>query len=334
MTRPEFDTLDQALRAREGDPSPALLFEDERWSWAEHVQASAARAALACDLRRPGPFHIGYLLENVPETSLWLGAGAVSGATMVGINPTRRGAELARDIAHTDCQLIITDSGSRDLLRESAPALAREDRLLVIDSPEYNERLAPYANASLPARTVEPGTMALLIFTSGTSGAPKAVVTSHARWCFIGRMLSLVQGLTAADVFYEAMPLFHSNALFVGWSPCVYVGGTLALRRRFSASGFLPDIRKFGATYMNYVGKPLTYILATAETPHDRDHALRIVFGNEAAERDIERFRTRFGVPVQDAYGSTETGANVTRPAETPPGALGRAPEGTVVLDP
>lgn len=334
MARPEYDTVDQMIRARAGDPNPALLFEEERWSWAEHVQASAARAALALDLRREGPFHIGFLLENVPECSFWLGAGAVSGATMVGINPTRRGAELARDITYTDCQLIVTESRYADVLHELGLDLERDQRILVVDTPQYLERLAPYAGASLPPSTVEPKSTAVLIFTSGTSGAPKAVITSHARWTFIGQMLSLVQNLTAADVFYEAMPLFHSNALFAGWSPCVYVGGTLALRRKFSASSFLPDIRKFGATYMNYVGKPLTYILATPETPDDKNHRLRLVFGNEAAERDIGRFRDRFGVVVQDAYGSTETGANVTRPADTPPGALGRAPDGTVVLDP
>ena len=125
------------------------------------------------------------------------------------------------------------------------------------------------------------------MFTSGTSGAPKAAVVSQRRLARYGRTLSASQGLTAASVCYQAMPMFHSNALYAGWSPAVYVGATIALRRRFSASGFLDDVRRYGATYFNYVGKPLSYILATPARPDDRDNTLARVLGNEGTELDI-----------------------------------------------
>ena len=332
MTRSEFDTVDQMIRAREHSDRAAILFEDESYTWREAVQAAATRAAFAIDTKRPGPFHIGFLFENIPELCLWLSAGAVSGATMVGINPTRQGAELARDITYTDCQLIVTEPRFVEMLRGLDLGLP-DDRILVVDTPQYDDTLRPYENASLPEAAVDPRVTALLLFTSGTSGAPKAVITSQGKWARTGRTISMTQNLTELDVGYMAMPMFHSNALFAGFSPVVYVGGALALRRRFSASGFLPDIRKFKATYFNYVGKPLTYILATPESPDDKDHTLRSVFGNEGAERDLKRFSDRFGVPVQDNYGSTESGASVQRVPEQPKGALGRGPEGTVVLD-
>jgi fatty-acyl-CoA synthase len=206
--------------------------------------------------------------------------------------------------------------------------------VLVIDTDEYEAQLAPYAGAGFPDHEVPGDTMALLLFTSGTSGAPKAVIATQSRFARVGRTLSLMQELDETSVGYMAMPMFHSNALFAGWSPIVYVGGTLALRRRFSASGFLPDVRKFGATYFNYVGKPLSYILATPESPDDRNHELKRVFGNEGAERDLSRFAERFGVKVTDSFGSTESGATVGRVEGQPNGSLGRAPEGTVILDP
>ena len=80
--------------------------------------------------------------------------------------------------------------------------------------------------------------------------------------------------ITPDDVCYLAMPLFHSNALMAGWRPALAAGATLALPTagRFSASGFLPDVRRYGVTYFNYVGKPLSYILATPERPDDADN--------------------------------------------------------------
>jgi fatty-acyl-CoA synthase len=121
-----------------------------------------------------------------------------------------------------------------------------------------------------------------------------------------------------------------------GWSPTLSAGATLALPTggRFSASGFLPDVRRHGVTYFNYVGKPLSHILATPDHPDDADNTLTRVFGNEGAEDDLARFSERFGCRVVDSYGSTEGGAVVQRTPDTPPGALGRAPDDTTVIDP
>jgi len=141
-------------------------------------------------------------------------------------------------------------------------------------------------------------------------------------------------GLGPDDVLYQMMPLFHSNAIITSFLPWLISGGVAAMRRRFSASGFLPDVRAFGVTYFNYVGKPLSYILATPEAPDDADNPIRIAFGNEAADLDIARFSTRFGCAVHDGYGSTEGGAHITRSDDMPHGALGMPAEGLVILDP
>jgi fatty-acyl-CoA synthase len=99
----------------------------------------------------------------------------------------------------------------------------------------------------------------------------------------------------------------------------------------FSASRFLPDIRKHGATYMNYVGKPLAYILATPEQADDGDNTLRIAFGNEAADRDIEQFAARFGCRVMDGFGSSEFAVIVVREDGTPPGSIGKGWDGVAI---
>jgi fatty-acyl-CoA synthase len=326
-------TMAELVRARAGDDHDALRFEDQTWSYAEYVAAGSDRAALLGALRRPGPFHIGVLLDNVPEFPMWLGAAALAGAVVVGINPTRRGAELARDVTHTDCQLIVTEAAYLPLL-DGLELGVDADRVLVVGSVPYDAALAPHRGAPLPDVAVAEDDLYLLLFTSGTSGAPKACICTQGRLARIGTTLATMVKLDADDVCYLAMPMFHSNALMAGWSPALAGGATAALRRKFSVSGFLPDVRKYGVTYFNYVGKPLSYILATPEQPDDADNPLRLVFGNEATDLDIDRFSERFGCPVIDAYGSTEGGATVQRTPDMPAGALGRGGEGVTVLDP
>ena len=92
----------------------------------------------------------------------------------------------------------------------------------------------------------------------------------------------------------------------------------------FSASRLLPDLRRYGATYMNYVGKPLAYVLATPEQPDDEDNPLRVAFGNEASDRDIAEFSRRFDCTVWDGFGSSEGAIIITREDGCPPGSLGR----------
>lgn len=328
-----ISTMRDLLWARAEDDSPAIYFEDESWTWREVFGACCERAEAFLSMRRPGPFHIGVLLENVPEYIFLSGAASLAGATLVGINPTRRGAGLERDIRHTDCQLLITEDRHTDLLEGLDLGLG-EDRSFDIASSRWQETLAPFKGAGPPDVEADPAATYMLIFTSGTTGEPKAAICSSARTAMAGSILAQMRGLGPQSVGYLVMPLFHSNAHMAGFAPMLAVGGAFAMRRKFSASGFLPDVRRYGVTYFNYVGKPLTYILATPPAPDDADNSLEVAFGNEGAEHDLARFADRFGCAVVDSYGSTEGGIAISRTPDMPAGALGVAPPGTVILDP
>jgi fatty-acyl-CoA synthase len=322
VTSPIVPTFADHVLARANDDRPAVLFEDTVVTYREWVAQCAARAALFKQMRQDGPPHIGVLLENVPDFTMWLGAAALVGATVVGINPTRRGAELARDITFTSCQIVITEPSQVHLL-DGLDLGAANNRVLVVDTPEYAAALSPHRGADAVAADYPPETQFLLLFTSGTSGAPKAVITSHGRLHNVAGSMVGLTSLCETDVTYISMPLFHSNALFTAWAPSVVSGAAVALRRTFSASGFLPDVRRFNATYFNYVGKPLAYVLATPEQPDDADNPLVRGYGNEAAESDLVRFAERFGCRLSDGYGQTETGASIIRVPGMPQGALG-----------
>jgi fatty-acyl-CoA synthase len=314
------------------DDRVGLVFEDQEWTFREYAQACADRAAWLFTQRRDGPFHIGVLLDNVPEFPVLLGAAALTGAVIVGLNPTRRGAELARDLARTDCQMVVTE-------RKHAAALAAlelpfpHDRVLVTDEPAYAASVGAVAGASLqPPSGVDDGSLFMLIFTSGTSGDPKAVRMTHRKITPWGANPAVF--LQRDDTAYLSMPMFHSACMIQGWGAGVSSAARMVLKRKFSASGFLPDVRRYGVTYFHYVGKPLAYILATPEQPDDADNPLRLAIGNEAAPLDIPRFSERFGCVVSDGFGSTELGITVIRTPETPVTSIGRLPEGGAILDP
>jgi fatty-acyl-CoA synthase len=103
------------------------------------------------------------------------------------------------------------------------------------------------------------------------------------------------------------------------------------MRRRFSASGFLPDIRRFGATFFNYVGRSLAYVLAQPERPEESDNKLRFGFGTEASARDRAEFSRRYGCPLLESYGSSEGTCYIINTPDTPDGALGVPQQGFVV---
>lgn len=330
-------TVAQLIRAQADNTDTALRYEDQRWSYVEFVRACAQRAAWLLEQRREqlnqlgpskarpdeaSPFHVGLLLDNVPEYLMWLGASALCGATLVGLNLTRKGADLERDIRHTECQFVISNDRYSPALRNLELATTQTWNT---DSDSYKQQLNRYFGAGLPEVEVTPADTFCLIFTSGTTGAPKACICSHGRITANVQLMIDHQALGPDDISYIAMPLFHSNAIMSCVLPSLGAGASMVLRRKFSASGFLPDVRRYAVTYFSYVGKPLAYILATPEQADDADNTLRRGFGNEAAYVDMERFERRFGCTLMDAYGSTEGGVAMVRDRNTPAGSLGLA---------
>jgi fatty-acyl-CoA synthase len=315
---------DLAIRDR-----PAVRFEDRIWSHGAYVAESCRFGNLFLDRLPTGrPRHVAVLLDNLPEYLFAFGGAALTGSAVVGLNHTRRGEHLLRDIEQTHCGLVITEPRHVELLE---PILDRLPPVLVVGET-LDDALDDVPDAD-PG--IEPDVDAIwaLIFTSGTSDAPKAVICSQRRLLVTGNRMGIIMDLGPDDIGYVCMPLFHSNAVQVGWAPSIVYGASVGLARRFTASGWLSDIRHYGTTYFNYTGKPLAYILSTPELPDDADNSLRVAFGNEGSPQIVGEFARRFGVEVIDAYGATEGGVAVNRDAEARPGALGRAGEGVKVVD-
>ena len=329
---------DPAIRDR-----AAIKFGDRTWTHGDYYTESVRFANLFLQRLPAGaPRHVAVLLDNTPDYLFAFGGAALMGGAIVGLNHTRRDEHLLRDVRHTDCGLLLAESRHLDLLAPIAdqlpPVLVSsrfEDAAAATPSGDLCEALA-LANAGAvrdPGIEPELDSIWALIFTSGTSAAPKAVICSQRRLLVTGNRMSILMDLGPEDCGYLCMPLFHSNAVLVGWAPSLVAGCAVGLARKFSARGWLPDVRRYRSTYFNYTGKPLAYLLATREQPDDSDNTLRIAYGNEGSPDIVSSFARRFGIEVIDVYGATEGGIHVGRDATTPASALGRPADTVKVVD-
>ena len=318
-------TFADVVRSRLGDDAIGLRFEDEQWTWDEVVRESAVRAAvLSALVPRPEgrQVHVGVLLENVPDFVFWIGGGALAGAVVVGINASRSGPEVGSDIRHADVDLLVTEHRLAHLL-DGADHGVPEERVLDVDDASYADLLAAHRGAALPDRMPAEDDIALLLFSSGSTGAPKAVIVGQARLGRLTEALIARTRMRRGSVAYLCMPLFHGNAVMLNLATAMQAGGTVALTRKFSASRFSEDVHRYGATFVNYVGRALSYVLSRPEDPRDRTSTLELAFGTEASERDVAAFAERFGCDVVEGYGSSEGVFRIGRTPETPSGSLG-----------
>src|ERR1700742_5191646 len=193
-----------------GDSTPAVKYGDRTWTWREHLADAAAAAAALIGIADPKrPLHVGALLGNPPKRPTAMAAAALGGYVLCGINDTRRGAALAKDIMRADCQILLTDPAHRTLLDGlDLPGV----RVVDVAGDEWPGLLAA-AGPLVPHREDETTDTLMMIFTSGTSGEPKAVRVPHLPVISACANLIGLVDVASSGVCYLPMPLFHSNAL-------------------------------------------------------------------------------------------------------------------------
>ncbi len=299
------------MLARAGDPARGLVFEGRTWTWTEVVAEMATWGAWLKSLTGEGPPHVGVLLDNRPEYLFALGGTLLTGSVLIGLNSTRRGNELATDVSHTDCSIVLTDADNRSLLAGLDLGRAR-----VVD---IDDLPATGADPLAGQRTPAPEDLALLLFTAGSTGTPKAVRVTQGR---VARSAVGI-GFRPDDVLYCAMPLFHGNALFSSVYPALGSGASIVLRRKFSASACMPEIRATSSTFFATIGRALSFIVSTSPDPADRDHRLRVVLAPESSVVDMAAFEERFGCRVLSGYGSSENAIVFVPKPGLPRDALG-----------
>lgn len=261
------------------------------------------------------------LVDNRPELLMLMGAFSKLGAVSSLINPNLRGKVLLYSINLTRGKRFVVGEELLEAFEEikGEIGLTGEDRLYYqtdsgnTASPEGYEDLEeairdqPTGNPPT-TREVRLGDPFAYVFTSGTTGLPKASIQTHRRW-FSGMYWfgKVVMDLKPTDVYYCPLPFCHTNGLHVAWGAAAGCGSALAIRRRFSASQFWEDTRTFNANVFIYVGEVCRYLMNQSPRPDDRDNPIETVVGNGLRPDIWKEFKKRFGISkVYELYGAAE----------------------------
>ncbi|MBK7584527.1 MAG: AMP-binding protein [Myxococcales bacterium] len=315
------ETIPELFAWRAAQPSATWLFyESDCWTYGD-VADLVDRVAVG--LAERGVVHgdrIAILLPNHPRALFtWFAANRL-GAIACFVNPAQTPFEVAAFLRLARPRVLVADEHEA-LAEVASAALPDGARPIIASTAELGQR-----GRGAPEVAVTPDDVAVLIATSGTTGAPKAVAQTHRTYTLTAEAFPAWLGLDASDRLLVALPLFHINAQAYSTLGALGAGASLALVPKFSASRFFKEAKRLAATQVNAVGA-MVHILAAAEArPSDRDHQLRTLYAALALpEAQHRAFEDRFGLRMLVGYGMSETTFGTIWPRELPPryGSMG-----------
>lgn len=301
-----------------------FIFEDQRWTFQQVEDYSNKVATVFSTYGYRKGDVIGIFLENRVELiALWLGLSKL-GVIVPLINTNLRKISLLHSINVSKCQGLIYGPDFTDAVLDiissvdSKLALYRLGNLPDSKPSKLDDKDLAAILAEVPPtppNIQDKGCFndkLLYIFTSGTTGLPKAAVITNSRYMFIALGIYIMGKFKSSDVIYTPLPLYHTAGGIMTVGTALLCGTTVVIRKKFSASAYFPDCIKYNCTIGQYIGEMCRYILAVPQRPEDKQHKVRLIFGNGLRPQIWSDFVSRFNIPrVVEFYGATEGNANI-----------------------
>ena len=264
---------------------------------------------------------VALMMENRPETLACVLAITKLGAIVSMINTTQRDDVLIHSLTTMPSKMAIIGEECIEAFTHIKNNLGQDSQSQHFYMADGTSKPAPNGFIDLSLASKDQATSnpestkkiqmkqtAYYIFTSGTTGLPKASILTHFRWIkAMGAFGLSAFRIRKDDVYYVCLPLYHNNALTVSWASIVGAGATMVLARKFSASRFWDDCRHYGVTAFCYIGELCRYLLNQPEKDNDRNHNVRVIGGNGLRPDIWMKFKKRFAIPqIMELYGASE----------------------------
>ena len=308
-------------QAAEHGDRPFVRFEDGQAftfraldAWTDELAGSLAALGV-----RAGDRVLG-LIGNRAESIGMLFAAVKLGAVWVPVNTGLRGAFLQHQLGNAEPRVVVIEDRLAPNLRDVAAGPVAPEAVVIVGDPAtptpaclsgarrllFPELRALRAPAGLALASPVPGDVALIMYTSGTTGPAKGVLMPHGHCYLFGLGLAEATALSPADRYLVCMPLFHANALLMQFIGCLVAGAAVVVTERFRATSWLEEVRASEATVTNGLGVIPEFVFRQPATGRDRDHRLRLMMAIPIAEEWGRAFEARFGVPFLQGFGMTE----------------------------
>ena len=280
---------------------------------------------------------VAVLMNNSPQfLDVFFGIQKI-GMYINTVNTALKGDGLAFIIDNSDTRYLVVDYDLLDLYVSVADRTPQVKTIIVntLEAPEdykVPEGMLDLRNAykadlpiTKPAIEFDENNLLILMYTSGTTGLPKGVVSRYNR--NVVDRLRLLAGLILKpeSVYYTTLPLFHGNALFVTTTQALVMGCTVALSKRFSASRFWEEISRSGANFFNTIGAIIPILMKTPVSPYEKDHKVTHVFSAGCPADLWEPFEKRFGVTIWEAYAAIDGTGFIANFGDGPKGSIGKS---------
>uniref|UniRef100_A0A3P9M5U5 long-chain-fatty-acid--CoA ligase n=1 Tax=Oryzias latipes TaxID=8090 RepID=A0A3P9M5U5_ORYLA len=317
--KPIYSVLDCFLDAVKRHPAKTFLhFEGRKYSYEDvDRQSNKVGRALQAEARLKEGDTVALFLPNEPcFVWTWLGLAKL-GCPAALLNFNIRSKSLLHCFSCCGAKVLITCTEQQDAVEEILPTLREQGISVYLLSDKGDMQGINTLSDKISKASDEPLTRdlranihirstALYIYTSGTTGLPKAAVVTHER-VWAASFLQAASGVTSEDVFYINLPLYHSAGFLIGLCGSIERGNTVILRRKFSASQFWDDCRKYNVTVMQYIGETLRYLCNMPKKENEKNHKVRIAIGNGLRTDVWTEFLNRFGdIKIRELYAATE----------------------------
>jgi fatty-acyl-CoA synthase len=328
-----MSTVIEELTAKSGD-LPALLSDRECLTYRELSGRSNQYARWALEQGLAKGEVVGLLMTNRPEYfAVWLGITSIGGVVAL-LNTNLVGPSLAHCINIVSPKHLIVAAEFDDPLAEALPRLTVSPTIWIHGADHNSFRridrdIKQQSSEVLKRDERRPLTVedrALHIFTSGTTGLPKAANVSHARIMQWSHWFAGMMGAQSTDRMYNCLPMYHSIGGVLVPGATLVGGGTVVIREKFSASQFWNDVIRWDCTMFQYIGELCRYLLHSPASSNEIGHRIRMACGNGLASEVWDGFKERFHIPqIFEFYAATEGGVSLFN-IEGKRGSIGHIP--------
>jgi len=275
------------------------------------------------------------LMNNHPEFVDAMVGSSIVGTVYVPVDPRTRGDKLVHMLSYVECQGVICTDYTLEQLLQVADRVPSLRWAWVIGGDELpvagNLKLVrlsdvlPDAEQDLPVAVTDPDDIMQMLYTSGTTGDPKAIEASYNRYASVASMGEAI-GLQVTDRPYTGLSLSHANAQLISLGNMLYGGLSGVISRKFTKSRLWDICRHYGCTMFNLLGGMTTAIYSEPPRADDQDNPVRYVLSAGMPAPIWNQFRERFGLEVFEFYGAAEGGFTFNPPGAGPVGSIGKPP--------